>query len=93
VSPPACVGKDEGSQGDDWFTTNDRLIHDWQAYAGRYHPTTVQAHLVSVRDFEMFLVGMPFDKVKPKDVAANSQNDVHDFRVTFPAREIRTADD
>lgn len=66
VEALARIGKDTGSREAEWFTTNDRLIHDWQAYAGRYNPKTVQAHLVSIRDFEMFLKGAHFSKVKPK---------------------------
>lgn len=63
---PAGIGKDAGSRGATWFTINDRVIFEWQAYAGRYNPKTVQAHLVSLRDFEAFWEGMPFAKVKPK---------------------------
>ena len=50
----------------EWFTINDRSIHDWQAYAGRYNPKTVQAHLVSIRDFEAFLNGLHFSRLTPK---------------------------
>ncbi|ANT60967.1 hypothetical protein AYJ57_11700 [Salipiger sp. CCB-MM3] len=67
VTPPAGIGKDAGSQGVEWFTANDRVIYDWQAFAGKYSPKTVQAHLVSIRDFEVFLKGVHFSKVKPKD--------------------------
>ncbi|MHA6347594.1 tyrosine-type recombinase/integrase [Roseivivax sp. CAU 1761] len=66
VASQARIGTDADSRSQNWFTTNDRLIHDWQAYAGRYSPKTVQAHLVSIRDFEASLDGMPFDKVTPK---------------------------
>lgn len=67
VTPLAGIGTDAGSRGVEWFTTNDRLIHDWRAYStGRYSPKTVQAHLVSIRDFEKFLEGMPFGKLTPK---------------------------
>lgn len=66
VTAPACTGKDPGSRDEEWFTTNDRLVHEWQAYAGRYSPKTVQAHLISIRDFELFMQGMHFSNVKPK---------------------------
>ncbi|WP_278924212.1 tyrosine-type recombinase/integrase [Pseudophaeobacter profundi] len=68
--PSARVGKDTASQDMEWFPTNDRIIHDWQAYAGRYDPKTVQAHLISIRDFERFLGGQSFEKVRPKDAGA-----------------------
>ncbi|NIZ62306.1 hypothetical protein DL239_15125 [Sedimentitalea sp. CY04] len=67
---PACVGKDAESRGIEWHTINDRVVHEWQAYAGRYDPKTVQSHLVSIRDLERFLDGRPFDKVKPRNVGA-----------------------
>ncbi|MEQ3625197.1 MAG: hypothetical protein ABNH32_05420, partial [Marinobacter sp.] len=43
VRLPAGIGKEAGSRGVEWFTTNDRVVYEWQAYAGRYHPKTVQA--------------------------------------------------
>ncbi|MBO9401823.1 tyrosine-type recombinase/integrase [Shimia sp. R9_3] len=61
-----CIGKDSPSQGVAFVTINDRIIHDWQAYAGRYNPKTKQAHLVSIREFEVFLGGISFAKVTPK---------------------------
>jgi len=70
VVVPACVGKDAGSQGVEWVTINDRIVHDWQAYAGRYDRKTVLAHLVSIRDFERFLGGLAFRKVTQKHALA-----------------------
>ena len=64
--PPARVGKDRGSHGGSWYTINDRLIHDWQAFAGKYDAKTVHAHLVSIRGFEGFFSGLDFRKVTPK---------------------------
>ena len=66
----ACVGKDAVSQDMERFPMNDRILYDWQAYAGRYDPKTVQAHLVSIRHFEQFVGGRSFEKVSPKDVGA-----------------------
>lgn len=66
VTPPAGIGKEVGSRGVNWFTANDRVVHDWQAFAGKYSPKTVQAHLVSICDFEAFMEGVQFSKVKPK---------------------------
>ncbi|MEP1421086.1 MAG: site-specific integrase [Erythrobacter sp.] len=70
VQDPARIGKDKGSRQGNWFTINDRIIYDWQAYAGRYNPKTEQAHLVSIRDFERFLAGRSFEKVTPKVAGA-----------------------
>ncbi|WP_417840075.1 phage integrase N-terminal SAM-like domain-containing protein, partial [Tritonibacter scottomollicae] len=47
---------------------NDRIIHDWQLYAGRYDSKTVDAHLASTRDFEDFFEGQCFSLTKDKDV-------------------------
>ncbi|MDO6483535.1 tyrosine-type recombinase/integrase [Shimia thalassica] len=70
VEPSACVGKETPPQKRFWFTINDRIIFEWQIYAGRYNPKTVLAHLVSIRDFEVFLEGLPFDKMTTKRAAA-----------------------
>ncbi|MEP5170926.1 MAG: site-specific integrase [Shimia thalassica] len=70
VQAPARIGKDKGSRQSNWFTINDRIIYDWQAYAGRFNPKTEQAHLVSIRDFERFLAGRSFEKVTPQDAGA-----------------------
>ncbi len=66
VESSAGLGKEAGSRGVEWFTINDRVIHEWQTFAGKYNPKTVQAHLVSIRDFEASLKGIHFSKVKPK---------------------------
>ncbi|MEP3675376.1 site-specific integrase [Sulfitobacter sp.] len=66
VDSSAGIGKEAGSRGVKWFTINDRVVHEWQVFAGKYDPKTVQAHLVSIRDFEAFLEGIQFSKVKPK---------------------------
>lgn len=66
VDSSAGIVKKSGSRGIRWFTINDRVIHEWQAFAGKYDPKTMQAHLVSIRDFEAFLGGVQFIKVKPK---------------------------
>lgn len=67
---PARIGKDSGDQDAAWFTSNDRIIHEWQIYAGRFSGKTQQAYLVSIRDFEGFIGGDSFDKVTTKRVGA-----------------------
>ncbi|MFD2738036.1 tyrosine-type recombinase/integrase [Sulfitobacter aestuarii] len=67
---PACIGNKATVHASDWYNANDRVLHEWQSYAGRYDLKTVQAHLYSIRDFESFLGGKPFDKVSPKDAGA-----------------------
>jgi integrase len=70
VSDPARIGKEPGFRESPWHTHNDRVVHEWQAYAGRYDRKTMIAHLVSIRDFEQFLEGKPFEKVTPKNAGA-----------------------
>lgn len=56
-----------------WYDLNDRVIYEWQKYAGRYHEKTVDAHLAAIRDFEAFLQGKALGSVKTAD-AANYRN-------------------
>lgn len=49
---------------------NDRILHHWLVYAGRYDEKTVDAHLTAIRDFERFLAGKAFNRVATDDVAA-----------------------
>ncbi|WP_243613324.1 phage integrase N-terminal SAM-like domain-containing protein [Shimia aestuarii] len=67
---PARIGKDKGGQDVAWFTSNDRIIHEWQIYAGRFSEKTQQAYLVSIREFEEFIGGESFDKVTTKRAGA-----------------------
>ncbi|WP_342448124.1 tyrosine-type recombinase/integrase [Parasedimentitalea huanghaiensis] len=46
---------------------NDRTIHNWQLYAGRYDVKTTDAHLTSIRDFEMFYGCNCFTKLRDQD--------------------------
>ena len=50
-------------------THNDRIIHDWLTYAGRYDVKTVDRHLSAIRYCEGLLAGKPFSKLTRDDVA------------------------
>jgi hypothetical protein len=52
------------------FTQNDRLLYEWQIYAGRYDAKTMDAHLISIRDFERHVSGRPFADLKDRDAGA-----------------------
>ena len=67
---PADIGKDAGSRVPDFHTVNDKVVHDWQHFAGRYSQKTVHAHLVSIRDFERFLDGKSLANLTVKDAGA-----------------------
>lgn len=49
---------------------NDRVLHGWQTYAGRYDPKTMAAHLAAIRQFERFVQFRDFQKLTPEDVNA-----------------------
>jgi integrase len=61
------VGKNRGAAQRDWHSANDRIINQWLLYAGRYDAKTVAAHLTSIRDFESYLEGKPFEQVRTHD--------------------------
>lgn len=65
---PVGVGKEPPPRHSKWPSMNDRIIHDWQLYAGRYDSKTVDAHLASIRDFEDFFQGQCFSLTKDRDI-------------------------
>ncbi|WP_171230810.1 tyrosine-type recombinase/integrase [Ruegeria sp. HKCCA4008] len=66
---PADTGNKPDLRETVWYPTNDRIVHEWQIYAGRFETSTKRAHLRSIRMLEVFLGGKAFDKVTPKDAA------------------------
>ncbi|WGV16310.1 phage integrase N-terminal SAM-like domain-containing protein [Fuscovulum ytuae] len=50
-------------------TANDRIIHEWLTYAGRYDVKTVDRHLSAIRYFEDLVAGKHFSKLTRDDVA------------------------
>lgn len=67
--PPADTGNKADSRVTVWYPENDRIVHEWQTYAGRFEVATMRAHLHSIRMLETCLGGKAFDKVTPKDAA------------------------
>jgi integrase len=63
-SGPADIGIIEDSLG----SVNDRIIHKWQTFAGRYSEKTIDRHLESIRFFEKTIDQKPFDRLTEKDV-------------------------
>ncbi|MBU2868671.1 tyrosine-type recombinase/integrase [Pacificibacter marinus] len=62
------VGKVEEIYPPSVWTANDRLIYNWQNYAGRYDEKTVDRHLSAIRLMEEILGGKPFDQLTNNDV-------------------------
>ncbi len=53
-----------------FHANNDRIIHQWQTYAGSYSEKTIDKHLAAIRFFEDYLEGKPFAKLTKNDFAA-----------------------
>jgi site-specific recombinase XerD len=51
---PACIGTKPMSERPRFLPENERIIHQYQIFAGRYHAKTLDAHLAAIRDFEAF---------------------------------------
>ncbi|WP_175500625.1 tyrosine-type recombinase/integrase [Litoreibacter janthinus] len=51
------------------YFINDRILHDWLQYAGRWSSKTVSAKLAAIRRFEAFFDGKDFAKISKSDVA------------------------
>lgn len=47
---------------------NDRIIHAWQAFAGRYDEKTKDRHLAAIRQMEELLDDKRFDKLSVTDI-------------------------
>ena len=64
----AGVGNDQGVSPGEWHSANDRILHDWLGYAGRWEDKTITAKLAAIREFEAFLGGREFAKVTQAEV-------------------------
>lgn len=64
------VGKIRESESLIRYNVNDRIIFNWQIYAGRFDTKTVDIHLSAIRDFERVTKGMPFHLIKTDAAAA-----------------------
>lgn len=74
---PSGIGKDRGVPVQFTYSINDRILFEWMRYAGRLDTKTVDAHLRSIRTFERFHQGKPFERVKKEDISRfrNNQKD------------------
>jgi len=64
------IGIKLGDQSAIYSSENDRIIHKWQGYAGRYDEKTIVKHLAAIRYFEHFLSRKSFTKLRIEDFAA-----------------------
>ena len=51
---PACIGTKPMLARPRYLSENERIINEYQIFAGRYHAKTLDAHLAAIRDFEAF---------------------------------------
>ncbi len=66
---PVGIGTDELSETTTFYTVNDRILYEWQKFAGSWDKKTVNAKLTSIRQFEVFIQGKAFDKLTTTDVS------------------------
>lgn len=67
---PAGIGKDSQSKAEIWYVVNDRILHEWLQFAGRWDDKTISAKLATIRQFEVFSGGKAFAKLTKSDVVA-----------------------
>lgn len=66
---PVGIGTKSGQACPSWTPMNERIIFDYQVYAGRFDPKTLDAHLATIRDFEKFHGGKPLSAITPADAS------------------------
>lgn len=66
---PVGIVTDELSETTTFYTANDRILFEWQKFAGSWDKKTVNAKLASIRQFEAFVHGKAFDKLTTTDVS------------------------
>lgn len=64
----ACIGKVSPPESADPYFLNDRILHEWIKYAGRWSAKTVDAKLAAIRQFEEFCGGRAFANLSKNDV-------------------------
>ncbi|WP_394199956.1 tyrosine-type recombinase/integrase [Litoreibacter albidus] len=66
---PAGIGNDSDLIDEVCYFNNDRILHEWRQFAGRWSVKTVSAKIAAIRRFEAFCSGKDFSKVTKKDVS------------------------
>lgn len=62
------IGISEKLNGCNWWCVNDRILYDWQFYAGRLAEQTIDQHLAAIRLMENVLKGKSFNNLTIRDV-------------------------
>ena len=66
---PVGVGTNSAQTCPSWMPANERVIFDYQVYAGRFDPKTLDAHLAVIRDFEAFHDGKLLSAITSADAS------------------------
>jgi integrase len=67
---PVGIGNNGAIETDARYCSNDRTLHEWLKFAGRWDSKTISAKLASIRQFEIFCQGKPFDKIATSDATS-----------------------
>lgn len=71
---PAGIGMNPAPELPSWVSENERIIHAYQIFGGKYDAKTLDAHLAAIRDFEAFHALKPLSAIKPGDAASYRDN-------------------
>jgi integrase len=66
---PSGIWINDEPKAEGLYRYNDRIIHAWLTYAGRYDVKTIDRHLSAIRYCEGILAGKLFSKLTRDDVA------------------------
>lgn len=66
---PARIGNDPQLTQSVICFQNDRILHEWLQFAGRWNEKTISAKLAAIRQFEIFCDGNLFSQVSKNDAA------------------------
>jgi integrase len=64
------IGINQEKHDQDWHSANDRIIFEWQSFAEKFDPKTVDSYLVAIREFEQVTDGKSLVSIKKEDAAA-----------------------
>ena len=71
-----------------WNAENERLIYEWQVFAGKYSDKTINAHLADIRRFEAFTDRKTFTEITPAQAAAYRDQLVSGYRVAVGDKRL-----
>lgn len=71
-----------------WNAKNERLIYEWQVFAGKYSDKTINAHLADIRRFEAFTGIKTFTEITPVQAAAYRERLVEGYRMAVGDKRL-----